>query len=430
MPALPRIAAFIAIASVYLIARPAIAQPSPLQRAETKSDPVPIEIALHDLHDAYSATTADAVQVRFRAPGGAERSDGLIVRVRATPNGVESARVEFGPLRLFASGGHITLINTNAPSKYLQREYAAPLTAASLSGVTPPIPLPELALANQNDPFTDPSPYTTGVTWTSAAIETSLRGRFLTLSGAGKNSRITIAANPDNGRLVHLTATITSRDGESTLDLQVHPIDPGDASAWAISTDGRERVASLTDLHPAAPPTTGQVQPGQPVPDLILSGPDHSRWSLHTALESAAKDAAPKPAPSLVLILFREPANPDQAADAVKSAQAASAALDALKDTAPFTTAAAVVIELGDFSPEKWVQAQSAWSPASTTSKRLLLWASSAAQTIDRFIPGAQAIAIIITPDRTLRAAIRLDGRPSDAAPLSEELRAGLTSPR
>jgi hypothetical protein len=403
-----------------ICAAPAAAQP--VVRIESKSEPVPIEIALHDLHDAYSGTTADLVHVRFRTPAGAERSDELVVRLHATPAGLQRALLEMGPLRLFAGGGSVVLVNNNVPGKYVQRDYTGPLTAAALADLTPPLIAPELPLA-LGEAFTAPTPYTAGVTWAAAAIDTSIRGRFLKLSGSTPASQVVVSANPDTGRLARLTAALQSGDGASTLDLAIRPVQPGDPDSWSINTAGRTRVKSLADLKPSSAPPAGAVQPGQPVPDLVFSNPDHSKWSIHTALA-----ATPTP-PPLALILFRSPAIPEQGADAFRGAVAARAALQSLTDR--YTPAAAVVVELADFTPAKWEDAQRAWSAAAAPSKPAapLLWAPSAAQTIDRFAPGAQSLLIVVNPDRTLRAAIRLDGRSSDPAGLTQEIRSALSGP-
>ena len=52
------------------------------------------------------------------------------------------------------------------------------------------------------------------------------------------------------GRVVKFTATIHGRSGDSTLELTSHSVDPGDPASWAIKTEGRERVASVSDLKP------------------------------------------------------------------------------------------------------------------------------------------------------------------------------------
>jgi hypothetical protein len=181
--------------------------------------------------------------------------------------------------------------------------------------------------------------------------------------------------------------------------------------------------ASLSELRSAPAPSTGRVRVGQPAPDLTLLTQDHSRWSLLATLAGAAEAAAPKPAPAVVLVLFRASAGAEHASG-IDAAKGARSALEHLGGVGPFVSAAGVVIELSDFTPERWQEAQSAWAGGSGSP---LLWASSGAQTIDRFAPGADAVALVVGPDRALRAAIELAPRAPDAPSVEEALRAALS---
>jgi hypothetical protein len=407
-------------------AQPVVRDPPP--------EPVPVDVALTDLRNAYAKTTADEMSVRFRARGGGDRTDTIIVRIQNSPDGPQRMLLDMGALRVYAASGRLIAINTSVPGKYVEKAYTGMLSPASLAGLLPPVPLPQLALAAGRGAFNTPTPYTPTLSWRGAQVETLVHVRSLVLNGSSPTSTVTVSANPDTGRLTRLTATIRKRDSENTVELAIHPIDPGDPASWAIKTDGRERAALLADLRSAAPRPPPEIAPGQPVPDLSFSKPDLTKWSLHAALAAAAKDAPAGAAPPATLILFRSPPQADKADAVARDAKAGLAVLRTLSTSAdpgklarPLT-AAAVVIELAEFNQDRWQEIARDW--AAGASPRLgaddLFWASSAAQTIDRFAPGAQAILLVVAPDRTLRGVIRLDGRATDAGGITQDVSATL----
>src|SRR5262249_40825681 len=137
--------------------------------------------------------------------------------------------------------------------------------------------------------------------------------------------------------------------------------------AWPINTAGRERVASLSDLKPA-PPQAGPFPPGATVSDLTFQTRDFQAWSLARAL-------AKPPARPLALLLYRtRPPEPPQA-----PASHARPARPVLRDlqlgkSAPgepaampldFSSAAAMVLELGQFTQARWDHEQQQWESAS-----------------------------------------------------------------
>lgn len=414
-----------------IAARPAAGQglgPQPVS--------VPVAVTLDDLYAAYAQPTAEEVTVRIRGPQGPERNDTLVVRVDPGDDAGRPRRLllELGQLRVFAEGGKLRAVNTNVPSKYFEASFEGPLTPAAIAGLLPPLPLPQLELATtpRAGGFRAPTPYTSGITWSEALAQATVRPHTMTLTGSGPASTVTVTAHLGSARLIRISATIRGRDGETAMELACRPLEPGDPATWAPSIDGREPVRSLTELRPTPAKAQGQIVPGEVVPELSFSRPDLSAWTLSSALGGApGMEESARP---LALVLFRHAGGESRLKDAVAGSTALrsirSGAAHPQPDPEPpaFGTAAAIVIELGEFSREKWDSAAREWAASIPGDAQPpageLLWAPSAAQTIDRFLPDAGAIIVVIGPDRVLRGAVRLDGRSSDAASIAAELRA------
>jgi hypothetical protein len=397
---------------------------------------VPVDVTLDDLYAAYAQPTAEEMTVRVRGPQGPERNDTLVVRVDPGDDAGRPRRLllELGQLRVFAEGGKLRAINSNVPSKYFEAPFDGPLTPAAIAGLLPPLPLPQLELATtpRASGFHAPTPYTTGITWSEALAQATVRPHTMTLTGSGPTSTVTVAAHLASARLIRISATIRGRDGETAMELACRPLEPGDPATWALPIDGREPVRSLTELRPTAAKAQGQIAPGEVVPEMSFSRPDLSAWTLSSALGGApGTEESAKP---LALILFRHTAGESRLKDAIAGSSALRSIRSGAGHTQPdpetpaFGTAAAIIIELGEFSREKWDGAGQEWAVAAPGDAPPptgeLLWAPSAAQTIDRFLPEAGAVIVVIGPDRVLRGTVRLDGRASDATAIAAELRA------
>jgi hypothetical protein len=220
-----------------------------------KPDPLPVDVALEAAMDAYSRKPcADEMTVKFRGPGAEQRSDRFVIRLEPgeTPrSGPRRMFLDLGQLKIFADHGTLTAINASAPGKYVQKEYKEPLTPATLAAFMPPVPLPQLALAeNDLKHARSLTPYTPDVGWTSIEADTAAKPPTALIQGSGPSCSSALTLNADTGRLLKLTATIHGRAGDSTLEMTSHPVDPGEPASWAIKTDGRERVESVADLKP------------------------------------------------------------------------------------------------------------------------------------------------------------------------------------
>ena len=413
--------------------------------------PVPVEVALHDVAQAYAQTLAEAVTVKYRAVGSPERSDEFVIRMQepsAAGAGPRQVYLELGPIRACAAAGSLTVTSSSAPGKYYLKEYSGPFTPAALASALPPLPVPQLALAG-GPAFRDPTPYTPGVTWTEAAIDESARPPTVTLTGSCPKGRVVVVANAQTGRLQKLTANLL--EGEAVLELTCRAIDPGDPTGWAIPVAGKEQVAALADLRTSASKLNGQVLVGQTVPDMTFTRTDLTPWSLQAALTAAAEGREPGAAgPPIALLLFRYTGTPERVAEAVRDAKTGLGAIRIVShgralpgedpqkvDPIAMTSASAVIIELGEFSKERLEEARRGWGMIARARARNsamdipgdeLMWGPAAGPSIDRLAPGATAAIAVIGPDRILRAVIRLDGRYTDVAGIGAEVRAALKS--
>jgi len=226
------------------------AQPQP-----AKTEPLPVDVALEATIAAYSKKPcADEINVKFHAPGAGERSDRFVIRLEPgdTPrSGPKRMFLDLGQLKVYAEHGMLTAINTAAPGKFAQKEFTGPLTPAVLAAFMPPVPLPQLAFAQEDlKLLKTPTPYTLDVTWNSAEPDLAAKPPTVVIQGSGPAGPVTLTTSADTGRLVKCTGTIRGRSGDSTLELTSAPVAPGDPATWALKTDGRDRVAAVSDLKP------------------------------------------------------------------------------------------------------------------------------------------------------------------------------------
>jgi len=431
------------VASVFLLVGPGIHGRAAARQipAQPESTTVPLEIMIEDLYAAYARPTAEEMTIKLRGPQGPERAETVAVRIDpGDGRGKRPRRVslDLGPLRVYASQGRLTAISSLAPGRYFQCPYQGELTPATLASILPPIPLPQLELASQERmTFPNPTPYTTNVVWSGASAQSTTRPPTMTLTGSGPSGPVTLVANLTTARLLRLSATIHGPAGDTTLELSCRVQEPGDPESWPIAIEGREPVASLSELRLAPPKPKGPVQPGQAVPDMSFSRTDLSAWTLHAAFDVGPLPNAP--APVLALVLFRGYPAPERAAASMEDARTGIDALRSIRRETPgpelvgFSAGAAIVIELGEFSRAKWDAAARAWASKAPGPDPLftadeLMWASSGAQSIDRFLPDAGAVVVVIGPDKVLRGVVALDGRARDRSGLDAEIRAILKS--
>ena len=102
----------------------------------------------------------------------------------------------------------------------------------------------------------------------------------------------------------------------------------------------------------------------------------------------------------------------------------ARAGLAALR-TLHAKSAAAVAIELSDFTRDRWKDLRQAWNPQpdpDPIGADELMWSSGAAQSLDRFTTAGAAI-VIVRADKALIAVINLEGRAEKVDEIATEVR-------
>lgn len=221
-------------------------------------EPVPAELFLSDVRDAYSKPFADEVVIRLRSSSG-DRTDTVTVRVDPGPPGEadrpRAVLLEMGPLRVHIAGGMLTVISTQATDKVYRRAFSDPISPAKLAELLPPLLLPQLAIACPGDHrLSTPLEVLRDVAWSDAVVDESARPMTVSMRGSGPTGSITLTTLVSTMRLLKVSATVKRSGTEMQLEMTVRPVDPGDPAKWAIPTEGRQEVPSLTELRPTPKP--------------------------------------------------------------------------------------------------------------------------------------------------------------------------------
>jgi len=240
------------------------------EREKQAVEPVPAELFLSDVREAYSKPFADEVVIRLRASSG-DRADTVTVRVDpGAPGGQErphAVLLEMGPLRVYIAGGTLTAISTQAADKVYRRTFTGAITPAKLAELLPPLLLPQLAIVNPGDErLSSPLDVLRGMTWSEAMVDESARPMTVTMRGSGPSGSMTLTALVSTMRLSKVSATVKRSGTEMQVEMTVRSVDPGDPARWAISTEGRREVSSLTELRPTPRPLELPVEMSPPPP--------------------------------------------------------------------------------------------------------------------------------------------------------------------
>ncbi len=266
-----------AIAAILCLLPPAVAQDRP---TKPPPEPIPSEVFLADLHEAYSAPFAEEITIRVHTPSG-DRSDTLTIRVDpglkrlASDAGPVTPRprcvlFELGQLRISIAEGKLTATNSAAPDKFFQRSFPGPITPARLAEVLPPLPIPQLAIVNPEDPgFNSPLELLRKTVWSDALVDEAARPLTITMKGLSPAGSISITALVSTVRLTKISASIHRPDAEAQFEFSFKAVDPGDPTKWALPTEGRQSVPSLTDLRTTPKP----ISPPPPVPPAASDKP-------------------------------------------------------------------------------------------------------------------------------------------------------------
>lgn len=408
----------------------ALARRAPAQ-TEVPIDP---ELVISDARAAYrAAPTADEVTVVLRPDGPAAATSGarrerFIAKIDPGPADTTHPRravIHLGPLTALLEHNAVTVTHEADPASALVHASPGPPSPEALAAALPPVPWPQLALASDADPgFAAPTPYTREVRWREATLDPSTQPPTATVTGRSDTGPISMTINAETGRLMRLIAQVSSGP-PTVLDITARPVDPGDPAAWAPPADGRQHVASLTELIARS---DAPVRIGDPSPEIILLGTDLDQWTLTGAIA-----ATERPRPAAVL-LFRLPGDETEAAAVLRDAMVGRDALRAAASGPDeLASAAGAVMDLSAFSRGGFETLRREWAALREPAKLgvdELRWTSTAPQTIDRFAPGAQAALVVVGADRQVRAVIRLDGLSEDkaaAAAVADTVREAIT---
>ena len=384
------------------------------------AEPIPAEVILSDLREAYSKVTAEEVSARFRS-GAGERGDTFTVRIDPGEPGSPRPRamlLELGALRVYVGGGRLTAVSSSAPDKVFTRECPGAMTPGRLAEMIPPLLLPQLALISGDAGFATPLAHLAGVAWSDGVADETVRPPTVTMKGTSPNGSIEVISSIPTGRLQKISASFRRGETEGVLDLTFRAIDPGDPARWVIPIEGRQVVGLLSELRAAARPV-GPAVIGELSPNISLHRFDMTGWTLHEGLVGA------EPGTWLAVVLFKLPFQASITQDggnepriAIRSLQSALQEQSGSALSPKVRCAVAAVMELKEFSRDRWAEARRQWAEAlakgGPPGAAELMWASGAPESIDRFLPGAGAVIVVVRPDRALAAAIRVDGQPDD----------------
>jgi hypothetical protein len=163
------------------------------------------------------------------------------------------------------------------------------------------------------------------------------------------------------------------------------------------------------------------------VTDLSCTHADGSVWSLHQALAALPASAPDVPASAVGLILFRVSGDPVALAAAEAAARLALAAAGLAADSsARLDTHLVAAIDLAAYG-DQWPALQQRWG--AEAARGLAPGWATPSTTINRFAPDAQAVLVLVAPDRRLLSVTPLDG-PVDADALAAEVRKTMLAPR
>jgi hypothetical protein len=388
----------------------ATAQNNAQPQRPTENEPVPVALALQDLTDAYSAgPTADEISARVTYRG-LDRTEGLsqayTVRIDPDPETRSLRRVllELAPLRAYFGDGRMVVVSTSAPDKYYEAAFHPPLTNATVQQLLPPVPAPQLVIASglRAQDAADLTPYTPAVSFSSAIASTRVRPPVMLISGTSNTGPVTLMVDVQSGRLSRFTADIGGPQPTS-IELSCRAAEPGDPAQWSPDISGRQRVADLSELRPSPPLP---LKAGDRAPDLSFSHPEQRVWSL---LETMGAN----PDRPVALVLWRWSREAQRADAAMKAAQGASRVISRLGGEFPRHAGpgfAAVTLELADYTGVLLAELGRRWKSGAADAPELY-WSPSAARSIDRFAPEADAVLVVIAPDRRILSIIPLDGR-------------------
>lgn len=438
-----------AILLPFILAGSALAQPpltpNPIEPA-AEADPArraQEAAALYTLLSRGYATRRieERITIAVRQPGDHRTTSEVTWRFLPGSPAQRIIRTDLGPLQIYAAGSRLIAAHAQNDGIYFEAELPAGLTAAALRAVLPPLPFPQAVWA-----LSDPdSPDATSIGGLAQVLaETSWSDLTILDSGpcdvrlTGAHPAGPVVATASRAALpwapVCSWEMPAAPDSPLRLEFTCERLAESNPAAWPISTDGRVRVNSLSDLKPLDPP----IALGQRVPMLGLMSADLGGWSLSDAMASSHDGPlnqanGDRPVDTFAVLILLRPATPN--APAVAEA-ARAAAVELRKDldrrrhmgrtTLPRCfVRVANVVTLADISDPTGERALAAGQPLPTSEPSTIpLFTAGGIPLIDSFVRGASLVVAVIGPEERLAAAIPIDpAMPFDRAAFTNRLK-------
>lgn len=263
---------------------------------------IPPSVALGAVQRAYSTgAVAERLLVIVTVPGEPVVRDTVTVRVSPAAEGSDAvgrARVivalEAGPLRVYADPPMVLVWHAGSAGVLLRDDQRGAVVtdesgravrvqglAEMLAAVLPPIPAPAVALVDGSGwlatgagagaatsgtgggvmmaaGWSAPLPWTTGVVWTKATIDSKAEpaamivegrhagtGATAPASGLGAAGSLRLVLDAKTGRMRSLTAEFA---GGAKIEVQATAITPGEPAQWLPEGSRRRLVERLSEL--------------------------------------------------------------------------------------------------------------------------------------------------------------------------------------
>lgn len=418
--------------------------PAPVGTPSHQAVPPTASEALRRLRGSYrSSVIAERVSISTNEEEAARGDPARTVVVRifagVAPNRVDRVlRVDLPDLVIYAISGRVIVTRPSDPTGYVEWLIEGPPTLAALDALLPPLALPQLALAIGDESVTRPTPFGNTESWELKPAGGPEEELAVHLLGTGPEVMTELVFDALADRLAEFT--IRSAPGRSgvAVHARCEAIDAGAVRSWAMSPEGRTRVASIAELR--APPS--ELRVGDVLADLSFQDGQQVGWSLAGATAGARDDDL------AVVLLFRPlpegggEISPDVAAGiramqrcwrqstlrrAERESREGGPALPRL-----LLARGVAVFELEAFTREKLARLHSSWTEAVASDAKpdvrpppgasSLLWTPTGVSSLDRLAPDSRGVLLVIGADRTIRAVVRLDGRARDDATVNAEL--------
>lgn len=362
------------------------------------------------------AATADRVRVTLFRPGG--RSDMHTLDIRCVPGPSGMARLDMRDLSVEARAGVLKAVHGRDPTTFalVPAPDDAATPAATLRALLPPLPIPHLSLAFDEDAV-DWSPLISGLEWEQAERTTG-RGwdgvRLLGSSDLGKASLELAGA-----RIRRFEADLDP-SGQTRVLVECEPLDPSDPDSWPLDLGGRRELPRLSLLRPLGPP----LRLGDALPRLEPQPIGQSQ--APAPVVPAENDGLPPTAFSALLLIRAAPA--EEVEPVLRQAFQGYAAaareilrdrLDGLLDKRTRLTGLAGVVESETDAEtlESLERLHAVWSTAADqhwsapAPPPALGWVTAEQRLLDRLAPQASAALLLHDAAGRIHALVPLDQR-------------------